>query len=400
MSPDYGQRRFLRDHALWIMSFYGDQSVDVTGGQFHYYLDDGRVYDRQRRHLVSATRFVVTHAIAYELSADPRYRHGAKHALSFLERAFLDRAHGGFHWAIRWDQGQATVEDPTKHMYGLSFVMLAAARAAGIGVDGGVDLLHRTYELAEARFYEPLHGLYADEATPDWQLSTYRGQNANMHACEALIAAYEATRDVRFLDRAETLAHAVTVRLASACDGGIWEHYRTGWSVDWEYNRHDASNIFRPWGYQPGHFVEWAKLLCQLDVHRPLPWHLPRAVDLFDRAWNAAWDGVHGGMHYGFAPDGSICDPAKYHWVQAECLAAAAILALRTGEPRFRDAYQRQWDYCWTHFVDHGQGAWFRILTADNFNLTREKSPAGKVDYHTIGACYDVWRAMGERASL
>ena len=44
------------------------------------------------------------------------------------------------------------------------------------------------------------------------------------------------------------------------------------------------------------------------------------------------------------------------------------------------------------HFVDHAQGAWFRILTADNFNLTREKSPAGKVDYHDIGACFDVWR--------
>jgi glucose-6-phosphate isomerase len=45
-----------------------------------------------------------------------------------------------------------------------------------------------------------------------------------------------------------------------------------------------------------------------------------------------AWDAKHGGLHYGFAPDGSICDAAKYHWVQAESLAAAALLATRTGE--------------------------------------------------------------------
>ena len=32
--------------------------------------------------------------------------------------------------------------------------------------------------------------------------------------------------------------------------------------------------------------------------------------------------------------------------------------------------------------------------------LTREKSPAGKVDYHDIGACHDVWRALGARATL
>jgi glucose-6-phosphate isomerase len=185
------------------------------------------------------------------------------------------------------------------------------------------------------------------------------------------------------------------VRLAAHTGGGIWEHHRADWSPDWDYNRHDRSNIFRPWGYQPGHFTEWSKLLCQLDAHLPQAWHLPRAVALFDRAWSAAWDPLHGGMHYGFAPDGSICDPAKYHWVQAETMAAAALLALRTGEARFRQAYHQQWQYCWQHFVDHRQGAWFRILTADNFNVTREKSPAGKVDYHDIGACFDVWRALG-----
>ena len=47
-------------------------------------------------------------------------------------------------------------------------------------------------------------------------------------------------------------------------------------------------------------------------------------------------------------------------------------------------------------FVDHEQGAWFRILDPANLNHTREKSPAGKVDYHDIGACFDVLRAMGE----
>jgi glucose-6-phosphate isomerase len=80
--------------------------------------------------------------------------------------------------------------------------------------------------------------------------------------------------------------------------------------------------------------------------------------------------------------------------VQAESLAAAALLAHRTAQPVYWDWYQRIWSYCWAHFVDHRQGAWFRILTNDNFNLTREKSPAGKVDYHDIGACYDVWREL------
>ncbi|MFM2120763.1 MAG: hypothetical protein RL722_2231, partial [Pseudomonadota bacterium] len=40
---------------------------------------------------------------------------------------------------------------------------------------------------------------------------------------------------------------------------------------------------------------------------------------------------------------------------------------------------------------------WHRILAPDNSGLTREKSPAGKVDYHTTGAC---WRALDAMAGL
>ena len=100
-------------------------------------------------------------------------------------------------------------------------------------------------------------------------------------------------------------------------------------------------------------------------------------------------------LYYGMAPDGSICDDGKYHWVQAESLAAAAVLAVRTGDPRYWQWYDRIWAYCWTHFVDHEHGAWFRILHRDNRNTTREKSNAGKVDYHNMGACYDVLGALG-----
>ena len=44
--------------------------------------------------------------------------------------------------------------------------------------------------------------------------------------------------------------------------------------------------------------------------------------------------------------------------------------------------------------VDHEHGAWFRILTRDNRKYDDLKSPAGKTDYHTMGACYEVLRAQ------
>ena len=396
-APDFRSAAFLKQHALWTLSFYEAQSVDPSGGMYHFYLDDGRVYDAGRRHLVSATRFVITNAIGFELSGEEKFKQRAVHALRFLDTAFYDAQQDGYHWMVQWKDGESTPIDSTRHMYGLAFIMLAAAKALQIGIAGAQALLEKAFAMAESRFYDAQFGLYADDATPDWSVSGYRGQNANMHACEALITAFAATHDARYIERAESLAQHITVRQAALCGGSIWEHYRADWSPDLEYNLHDSSNIFRPWGFQPGHFTEWAKLLCQLDTHSPADWHLPRAKELFDRAVAVAWDQEHGGIHYGFGPDERICDAAKYHWVQAEAMAAAAILGLRTGEAKYWDWYERLWQYCWQHFVDHEQGAWFRILTADNFNLTREKSPAGKVDYHNIGACSDLYLALQQQ---
>ncbi len=84
----------------------------------------------------------------------------------------------------------------------------------------------------------------------------------------------------------------------------------------------------------------------------------------------------------------------KYFWVQAESLAAAALLAVRTGNPAYWDWYDRIRAYSWQHSVDHEHGAWYRILSQDNRKRSDEKSPAGKTDYHTMGACYDVLRAL------
>ena len=168
--------------------------------------------------------------------------------------------------------------------------------------------------------------------------------------------------------------------------------------------RTDKTNIFRPWGYQPGHLTEWAKLLLILERHRaslesPSDWLAPRAAELFDAALAKAWDAQHGGIAYGFAPDGSICDGDKYFWVQAESLAAAALLAQRTGRQEYWRWYDRIWAYSWEHFVDHEYGAWYRILTPDNRKYSDEKSPAGKTDYHTMGACYEVLNVLGTPAT-
>lgn len=410
--PDFRSPSFLRDHVLGTLAFYDERCIDPSGGMYQFYRDNGAIYDRHTRHLVSSTRFVFTFANAARHFPDhPKadaWRAAARHALAFVQQVHHDEASGGYTWLLRWEQGTKTVLDDTQHCYGLAFVLLACAHALLAGIEEAREPLHATIELMEKRFWEPAAGLYADEASPDWQLSPYRGQNANMHACEAMLAAHEATAHPFCLQRATQLAESVTRKLAAQAHGLIWEHYHADWTPDWAYNRHDRSNIFRPWGFQTGHLTEWAKLLLNVERAAGLPerdpdnWMMHRARELFAAAMQHGWDRPHGGLVYGFAPEGSpatdthmkVCDGDKYHWVQAESLAAAAVLAERTHDGGYWDWYDRLWAYAWEHFVDHQYGAWFRILGPDNRKLTDEKSPAGKVDYHNMGACYEVLAAL------
>ena len=400
MAPDFRSRTTLLDHIRHTKQFYDSRCVDPSGGLYHYYKDDGTVYDAHTRHLVSSARFVFTYAMAWRQFGDPADQQRLRHALAFLRKAHRNPDTGGYAWVLDWRNGERKVADGANHCYGLAFVLLAYSHAVMAGETQARTWIDETFALMELRFWDEKHGLYADEARADWSaVDPYRGQNANMHACEALIAAFEATNEEAYLLRAETLARNITQRQAALSGNLVWEHYHADWSVDWDYNRDDKSNIFRPWGFQPGHLTEWAKLLLLLERHAEhldadAGWLLPRAVELFDAALSTAWDGEHGGIYYGFAPDGSICDDLKYFWVQAESLAAAALLGERTGDARYWTWYDKLWHYSWRHFVDHEHGAWYRILGADNRKLTDEKSPAGKVDYHTMGACYEVLNVL------
>ncbi len=397
--PDFRSPEFLLGHVQHTLAFYDGRSLDPSGGFFHFFKDDGTVYDRRTRHLVSSTRFVFNNATAWRRFGRPEHLAATRHGLAFLQRA---HAHPqvGYLWELDWHEGRAQVRDGTHYCYGLAFVLLAHAHAAMAGVDEARAGIESTWQLLEQHFWEPRHQLYANEATADWAVSPYRGQNANMHACEAMMAAFEATGDAKYLDRAATLTQAIALRQADLTGGRVWEHFHEDWSVDADHNRGNRADIFKPWGFQTGHLTEWAKLLLQLEgllAGRGVEtgWMLPRAQSLFEAAMRHGWDAEFGGLVYGFDPEGALYDGDKYFWVQAESFAAAALLAVRTGEPRYWDWYDRIWDYAWRHMVDHEHGAWFRILSRDNRKLGDEKSPAGKTDYHTMGACHDVLRALG-----
>lgn len=385
---NFQSRGFLEQHIAKTLQFYEPRAVDPAGGFFHYFLDDGTVYNTTHRHLVSATRFVFNGAMARRHSGRAAVADWARHGLAHLAAFRLPS--GLYAWTVN----HGHIEDATVMAYGQAFVLLAKAHAFSVGCATREEVADAFDRMNEA-FFKPADQAYADEITPEGTLLDYRGQNANMHMCEACLAAHEFTGEARYLDRAEMLIERFAFDLASQSGDLVWEHYRADWSVDWDYNKDNPGNIFKPWGFQTGHQTEWAKLLMIAHQFRPNPRWVERAAHLQRAAYRHGWDARHGGLIYGFAPDHSPCDTDKYFWVQAESFASAWRLWRHTGEAEFLQQYQAIWQWSWAHMVDHEHGAWFRILGADGRKLENTKSPAGKVDYHTMGACWDVLSVGG-----
>jgi mannose/cellobiose epimerase-like protein (N-acyl-D-glucosamine 2-epimerase family) len=358
---NFQSRQFLEQHVAHTLGFYEPRAVDPAGGFFHYFLDDGTVYNSTHRHLVSATRFVFNGAMAQRHTGRTAVADWARHGLAHL--AAFRRPDGLYAWTV--DHGR--IEDDTVMAYGQAFVLLAQAHAFSVGCATREDVAAAFDRMNDA-FFSAADQAYADEITPEGRLLDYRGQNANMHMCEACLAAYEFTGEARYLDRAELLIERFAFGLAELAGGLVWEHYHADWSVDWNYNKDNPGNIFKPWGFQTGHQTEWAKLLMVANQHRPSQRWVDRAVAFQQSAYRHGWDAQHGGLMYGLHPTLALVTRTNIFGSRPNRLPAHGDCG---GTPE-RPNFWRNTKPCgsgvgstwWTTSTAHGFASW--VLTAEN----------------------------------
>ena len=184
---DFKSQEYLKQHIVDIMNFYHPTCMDAKyGGYINQLRDDGTIFDQTTKHLVGTCRFIYNFSLASMVLGRDDFRQAAEQGVTFL-RDFHRQSDGGYAWLL---DGQ-TVTDGTYHCYGHAFVLLAGAGAKKAGVAGADALLDDIWTLLETRFWDTKAQLYVDEIKAgDWTaIDPYRGQNANIHMCEAMLAA-------------------------------------------------------------------------------------------------------------------------------------------------------------------------------------------------------------------
>ncbi|MET0425512.1 MAG: AGE family epimerase/isomerase [Actinoplanes sp.] len=301
-------------------------------------------------------------------------------ALAGLTGILHDDRHGGWHPAV----GAAG-----KSAYDHTFVVLAASSATLAGRPGAPDLLTEALDTLVERYWEPGPGMFADHWDTGWQqLDDYRGLNANMHAVEAMLAAYDATGRTECLHR----ALAVTERAVDLGRQHGWrlpEHFDPQWQPQLDHHRDRPADPFQPYGATVGHALEWSRLILHLEaaLGTGAPDQLrPAAESLFAQAVEDGW-AVDGAPGFVYTTDwaGAPVVRQRMHWVAAEAIAAAAALHARTGDQAYADHYDTWSGHVRDHFVDREHGSWWHEL--DPGNRPASSTWTGKPDlYHAVQA--------------
>ncbi|MBL8789538.1 MAG: AGE family epimerase/isomerase [Rhizobiales bacterium] len=372
-------RQWLLQQADGLFDFFQYSSLNPKGGFFDLY-DDGRPIGNLRQ-LHATTRMVHCMALGHLLGR-PGAAAMVDHGMEYIWRGHRDQKNGGYMWSLD-DSGP---RDDSKQAYGHAFVLLASASAKCVGHPLADKVLADVTEILETRFWEASPGVTSEEYARDWsKISDYRGQNSNMHLTEALMAAFEATGEGGYLGKAESIASFIIGKHAAALDYRVAEHFDAQWNIDNEYR---GSDIFRPSGSTPGHWLEWARLLLQLWElgGRRLAW-LPEAADrLFRNAVKLGWDHEKGGFFYTLNWDNHPRLRQKLWWPATEGIGAAAWLAARSSDPFYEDWYRRIWGFSAMHLIDHAHGGWHPELGEDL--KPKRGFFTGKPDiYHALQAC-------------
>lgn len=277
------------------------------------------------------------HALGH-LTGTPGSADRADAALGALRRLLSDPDHGGWFAARGPGERVDGAKDATTH----AAVVLAAATATIAGRPTARPLLDEALAILDQRFWDPDATLLRTEWDRAWNSpGLYRGLSANMYGVEAMLAAYDATGDPQWAERATAVVDRV-VGWGSASSWRLPEHFTSEWMPDRDYNVHDPRDPERPYGSVPGHGFVWARLLLAVEsAGGTTGRRTDVAIAVFDRALT---DGRSGS---GFITTvdwtGAPLDTTESVAARCAAITAAHQLARVTGDERYAHRADSWW---------------------------------------------------------
>jgi mannose/cellobiose epimerase-like protein (N-acyl-D-glucosamine 2-epimerase family) len=364
-------KRRIIDYALPLWSGEG---WDPTAGGFVDRLDQNGRADRlaPRRVFVQA-RQIYCFAKAAQMGWYPEGRAVALKGMDYLlAKAKAPDGEPGFVHAL---SPEGAVVDPLRDTYDHAFVLLALASVYALDPDAQVRAeIDALCHFLDTKLRSP-HGGFLE----GWPASMPRRQNPQMHLFEAMIATFDATRDVVFQNRAGDFFALFLAVLYDKPKKALGEYFEDDWSG------------IEPVSVEPGHQAEWVWLLKGFERITGCPTGRYRA-ELLASALRYRDDATGCLVDEGDAA-GNIRRHTRRLWPQAE-IAKAWIAQAEAGEAGASDEARAALARLEHHYLSHPvAGGWYDQFDRDGTSLVAT-IPASSF-YHVLCAVTEAEQVFG-----
>jgi mannose/cellobiose epimerase-like protein (N-acyl-D-glucosamine 2-epimerase family) len=358
------------DHALPLWSSEG---WDPTLGGFIDRLGaDGRADHAAPRRVFVQARQIYCYAKAAQMGW---YSDGREIALKGLEhllaRAKAPDGRPGYVHTLAPD---GSVLDPLRDSYDHAFVLLALSTVYALDQDAQVKAeIDALLAFLDSQLRSPHGGVL--EGLPS---SMPRRQNPQMHLFEAMIAAFDATHDAAFQQRAGDFFALFLANLYDKQKRVLGEYFEEDWSK------------IEPVSIEPGHQAEWVWLLkgferitgCPTGRHRGEL--LASALRYRDEATGCLID-------EGDA-EGNVRRHTRRLWPQSE-MAKAWIAQAEAGEAGAADEARAALVRLERHYLSHPvAGGWYDQFDRDGHSLV-DTIPSSSF-YHVLCAVTEAEQVL------
>jgi mannose/cellobiose epimerase-like protein (N-acyl-D-glucosamine 2-epimerase family) len=266
-----------------------------------------------------------------------------------------------------------SVLDPLRDSYDHAFVLLALASVYALDRDAQVKAeIDALLAFLDAHLRSPNGGVV--ESLP---ASLPRRQNPQMHLFEAMIAAFDATHDMAFQQRAGEFFALFLANLYDKQKHVLGEYFEDDWSK------------IEPVSVEPGHQAEWAWLLKGFERITGCPTTryrgelLASALRYRDEAGCLVDEGT---------ADGAIRRHSRRLWPQTE-IAKAWIAQAEGGEAGAADEARAALARLERHYLSHPvKGGWYDQFDRDGNSLVAT-IPASSF-YHVLCAVAEAEQVL------
>jgi mannose/cellobiose epimerase-like protein (N-acyl-D-glucosamine 2-epimerase family) len=359
------------EHALPLWSTEGWDRT--TGGFIDRLTPDGRADRLAPRRVFVQARQIYCFAKAAQIGW---YPDGREVALSGLDHLLTKaRSPDGAPGFVHTLAPDGTVLDPLRDTYDHAFVLLALASVYALDRDAQVRAeIDALCSYLDHQLRSP-HGGFLE----GWPASMPRRQNPQMHLFEAMIAAFDATHDTVFQNRAGDFFALFLANLYDKQKKVLGEYFEDDWSR------------IEPVSVEPGHLAEWVWLLKGFERITGCPTGRYRA-ELLASALRYR-DQATGCLIDEGDATGSIKRHSRRLWPQTE-FAKAWIAQAESGEAGAADEARAALLRLDRHYLNHPvAGGWYDQFDRDGRSLVAT-IPASSF-YHVLCATAEAEAVLG-----